>query len=147
MFGLSIEERMVKKIKDACEKHIERYKKDMLILFKESNAMSEEEINNNIYSIQQKYYDAVAEEVIMQYVDTKIIKNYEQVKEIHTTQDLPGFEGSAEIIKNAMTAGMVFLICYSGYTKKPVNTRTASMLSHYQNDLINNALYEVDQMI
>lgn len=136
-----------KKIKAACDKHIEMYKKDALAFARNLNTMSQEEIDNRYLLIQQKYYETVAEDIIMQYVDTKVIKSYAQVKEMCTTQDLPGFEGSAELIKRAMTAGMFFLICYSGYTQKPVSTQTASMLSHYQGNLMEKALHEVDQML
>lgn len=153
MFGLSKREVLESVIENACKIKLPVYEsnaKEIVNLLKENSELSDSQIETFATNARRCYlnsvYDAVKDSLAISAPAINMRFNMSLMSPSIT--GLPPEFTIDHFAENGISAGATFIMVYYAITGKPANTarlyRTASMLSHFQNDLMNNILFKLD---
>ena len=138
MFGLSIKEKLTKKILEASKKHISSYKETVLDTIKAN--YDEERQKIYFFGARNAYLDDVANDVINSIGQKNPIIGGSIISMLSN----PSKCGYDEIdISRGLMAGSLFAICYYAFTDKVASPRDCIELNHLQNDIMDEALKEI----
>ena len=144
MFGLSTKEVLTKVIRNACQNKKQVYKNAIMRNWADLNSADENQREQLLFDIQKEYLDAVVEAVFASYqVSSPMI--YERMFMVLLSPSMCGYE---EINPdNGMMAGSLYAICYYALKNKYASPNDCIRLNHIQNEIMNQALHELQNEI
>lgn len=141
MFGLSIRETLKKSILNVCENSKDSYKKYILDNYNDVDSIDEERIIAISKMARRNYFDDVANSLFNSFkVSSPNI--YGKIQLILVYPSMCGYD---DIDVDDLTAGAVYAICYFALKGKTASPKDCIELNHLQNDIINEALEEIDK--
>jgi hypothetical protein len=143
MFGLSMREVLINAIINAsinC-KHIY---KDAIIrnIATLNDAENESDVSTTMLSIRKEYLDAVWNSVISTFKVSSPTA-FSKIQFIITSPSICGYKDIH--LENGAMAGSLFAICYYALKNKVAPSKDCIKLNHFQNDIMNQVLLEVDK--
>lgn len=142
MFGLSTKEVLSKAILNSSANHIEQYKESIKNNFISLNNASEEESQKMLMSIRKDYLDEVSNSVINSF-QVSSPKIAARIQLAMMSPSLCGYDDMN--FDNGMIAGTLYAVCYYAITNKTASPKDCIYLNHLQNDIMENALAELDK--
>ena len=154
MFGFSKEEVLAKAIKNACSNKLNTYEHEIqqiLRRYQMRPKMSESELSHLTLQARRNYLNAVCDSIWSSFS----VSNPNTHARFKLALMSPQMTGLPEEINvdylntNGISAGVVFALAFFALTNKQINSpklfRTMSILSHYQNDLMESVLTKFDK--
>ncbi len=149
MFGLFIKRNLIKAIKNACINEIGIYKSEVMDLLNEY-CNDTDVPTSKLMHVKRNYFYAVFDAMwtTLRVSSPTVDARVRLALMAPTLTGLPA-EFTVEYIgDNGISAGATFAICYYALSNQEINlfkeAKTLSMLNHFQNDLMNRALGEIE---
>ncbi|MPM74049.1 hypothetical protein SDC9_121034 [bioreactor metagenome] len=142
MFGLSTREVLTKVILNSVKNNIGIYKQS--IIDNISNIKSNPELENTVLfqSIRQEYLDHVSNDVFNSFK----LSSPSIAARIQLTLMSPSLCGYDDInFENGILAGSIYAICYYSMNNKVAAPKDCINLNHIHNDIMEQALSELDK--
>lgn len=154
MFGLSKNEMLQNIIRNACHAKLSVFRasiQDVLINLKNEPQLSELEVQAQLTACRKEYLNAVCNTVI----EALSISDFSLLTRFNASVISPSITGLSEEItteyldENGISAGSAYIMTCFAITGKPLTSpkahRIASMLTHYQNDLMESVLIQLEK--
>lgn len=150
MFGFSTRETLVRAIENACRNKIDVYKDCVREGLVNGSELSEEEILQHATTARIEYVNAVFN-VMLESFQVSSPTIHARMKLVMWDPRITGIPDEFNIdylADNGFPAGVTYAICYFAVTNKKIlpskDFQIMSRLNHYQSELMNDALVELD---